>query len=145
MKYNYSHIFSMGSNPVIAVDFDGTCVKHAYPEMGEDVPGAVQCLKRLVLNRAALILYTMRSGPELDAAVAWFESHSIRLWAVNTNPTQKRWTSSNKTYAELYIDDAALGVPLVVDPTPGVRPWVDWYEVSRLLWPSSTLSDTPSS
>lgn len=26
---------------IIAVDFDGTCVKHRYPMVGEDVDGAV--------------------------------------------------------------------------------------------------------
>lgn len=29
----------------IAVDFDGTCVKHKYPLVGEDVDGAVSVLK----------------------------------------------------------------------------------------------------
>lgn len=33
---------------IIAVDFDGTCVKHRYPMVGEDVDGAVSVLKELV-------------------------------------------------------------------------------------------------
>jgi len=33
----------------IAVDFDGTCVSHAYPEVGIDI-GAIPVLKRLVSN-----------------------------------------------------------------------------------------------
>ena len=44
---------------VIAVDFDGTCVTHAFPKIGEDI-GAVPVLKRLVKAGHKIILYTMR-------------------------------------------------------------------------------------
>ena len=46
---------------IIAIDFDGTVVTHAYPHMGMDA-GAVPVLKELVANDCKLILYTMRSG-----------------------------------------------------------------------------------
>ena len=39
----------------IAVDFDGTCVTHAYPEIGNDI-GAVPILKRIVERGHKLIL-----------------------------------------------------------------------------------------
>ena len=58
---------------IIAVDFDGTCVKHAYPKIGEDI-GAVPVLKEMVKNGHQLVLNTMRSGKLLDEAVQWFES-----------------------------------------------------------------------
>ena len=48
---------------IVAVDFDGTCVKHKYPLMGEDI-GAVPVLKALVAANHLLILYTMRTGKE---------------------------------------------------------------------------------
>ena len=32
---------------IIALDFDGTCVKHAYPKIGEDI-GAVPVLKEMI-------------------------------------------------------------------------------------------------
>lgn len=44
---------------IIAVDFDGTCVKHRYPMVGEDVDGAVSVLKELVRKGHKIILYTM--------------------------------------------------------------------------------------
>lgn len=50
----------------IAVDFDGTCVKHRYPMVGEDVDGAVSVLKELVRKGHKIILYTMRSGDTDD-------------------------------------------------------------------------------
>ena len=44
----------------IAIDFDGTCVTHDYPEVGKDI-GAVPVLKRLIDAGHKLILHTMRS------------------------------------------------------------------------------------
>ena len=96
---------------VIAVDFDGTVVTHAYPEIGEDA-GAVPVLKELTDNGCRIILYSMRHGKLLDRAVEWFKSRGIPLYAVNENPQQKRWTSSPKVHADLYIDDSNLGCPL---------------------------------
>jgi hypothetical protein len=38
---------------VIAVDFDGTCVTHEYPRVGQDI-GAVPVLKKLVENQKTI-------------------------------------------------------------------------------------------
>ena len=95
----------------IAIDFDGTVVTHAYPEIGEDA-GAAPVLKELTDNGCRLILYSMRHGKLLDRAVEWFRVRGIPLYAVNENPSQKRWTSSPKIHADLYIDDCNLGCPL---------------------------------
>ena len=116
---------------VIAVDFDGTCVTHDYPYMGSDV-GAVPVLRELADAGYRLVLSTMRSGKLEKEAVAWFKSNNIPLYGVNTNPDQKSWTSSPKVYADLYIDDAALGVPLKTSPS-SVRPYVDWERVREWL------------
>ncbi len=98
-------------NAKIAIDFDGTVVTHEYPQIGEDV-GAVPVLKELVEHGYRLILYTMRHGELLDAAVKWFRDRDIPLYAVNENPSQHRWTSSPKVHADIYIDDSGLGTPI---------------------------------
>lgn len=120
---------------IIAVDFDGTCVKHAHPNVGEDI-GAQPVLRDLVAAGHKLILWTMRSGKELQDAVAWFTFRGIPLYGIQRNPQQYRWTSSPKAYAHLYIDDAALGCPLVPlkyeDPVYA-RPYADWELIRRLL------------
>ena len=115
----------------IAVDFDGTCVTHEYPYIGQDV-GAVPVLKDLVEQGHNLILYTMRSGKLEKEAVAWFKEHDIPLYAVNSNPTQKKWTKSPKVHADVYIDDGALGVPLI-HSVNCARPYVDWVKVREWL------------
>lgn len=129
---------------IIGIDFDGTCVTHEFPRIGEDI-GAVPVLKELVKNGHKLILFTMRSNfatipnedglgivdDHLDAAVKWFKKNKIPLYAINTNPTQHKWTTSPKVYCNLYIDDAALGVPLVHEVYK--RSYVDWVRVRELL------------
>ena len=117
---------------VIAVDFDGTCVEHNYPAIGMDVEGAVDVLRELNKHGHRIILNTMRSGQRLEAAVRWFRDRKIELWAVNRNPEQDQWTSSPKVYADIYIDDSALGCPLIF--LEGVRrPVVNWSKVRQLL------------
>jgi hypothetical protein len=119
---------------IIAVDFDGTCVTHEFPKVGREI-GAAPVLKRLVEDGHELILWTMRSEGKLDDAIAWFEKHNIPLYGVQENPTQKTWTKSPKAYAQLYIDDAALGCPLKRTEIDD-RPFVDWGEVSKYFWPN---------
>ncbi len=113
----------------IAIDFDGTCVTHEYPEIGKDI-GAAPVLQALVRNGHKLVLHTMRSGKTLTEAQGWFARNNIELYGVNRNPTQENWTHSPKAFAHLYIDDAGLGIPLVKTMD---RPYVDWKYVTIAL------------
>ena len=116
----------------IAIDFDGTCVTHDYPRVGKDI-GAVPVLKKLTDSGHQRILNTMRSGDELADAIQWFIDNDIPLYGVNENPTQKSWTASPKVYAHLYIDDAALGCPLMFDHAVSNRPFVNWELVDKYI------------
>lgn len=120
------------NNSIIAVDFDGTIVTHEFPLVGRPVPSAIKVLRRLIDNGTKLILWTMRSGRSLDDAVAYCVTNNIDLWAVNENPSQSVWTSSPKAYAPIYIDDAALGCPLLWDEQ-SQRNMVNWREVETIL------------
>ena len=121
---------------IIGVDFDGTVVTHEYPEVGRDI-GAVPVLKKLVNQGHRIILFTMRSHTKhngrdtLNDAVSWFNKNNIPLFGVNENPTQRSWTSSPKPHCNIYIDDAALGIPTVDNPDG--RPYVDWPRVEEML------------
>ncbi|MBR6720897.1 MAG: hypothetical protein IKL63_02055 [Alistipes sp.] len=117
---------------IIAVDFDGTCVEHDYPYIGMDAEGAVDVLRELVAKGHRLILFTMRSGDKLEAAVKWFKERKVELWSINTNPEQREWTESVKVYAHYYIDDSAVGCPIkFIDGVP--RPVVDWAKVRAIF------------
>ena len=125
----------------IGIDFDGTCVTHDYPRVGEEI-NAVEVLRDLIAAGHWLILNTMRSGQELNDAVGWFKQHDLPLYGINENPTQKAWTDSPKVYAHLYIDDAALGCPLLVDYNLSGRPYVDWRTVRALLTSNGWITNT---
>ena len=130
---------------IIGIDFDGTIVEHKYPEIGNPVPGALETMKDLIQQGHKIILWTMRSGKELDEAVAYLQENGITPWGVNQNPEQD-WSTSPKAYAQIYIDDAALGCPL--EKKCFDRPMVYWPAVRKqliylnLLAGSSGQSDT---
>jgi hypothetical protein len=123
---------------IFAIDFDGTCVTHDYPEVGKNI-GAQEVLNKLVKNGHKLILWTMRSGQELKDAEDWFKANNIPLWGVQRNPEQHTWTQSPKAYAQVYIDDAALGCPLTHDKSFSHRPFVNWGEIETILTNSSYI------
>ena len=118
---------------IVAVDFDGTCVTHEYPEVGLSI-GAQSVLTKIVKHGGQLILWTMRNGKHLQDAIGWFKENDIPLFGIQRNPDQDTWTDSPKAYAHIYIDDAALGCPLTTQ-LGTQSPFVDWTEVYKLLWP----------
>jgi hypothetical protein len=73
----------------------------------------------------------MRSKAPLQEAVNWFHQNNIPLVGINENPDQHSWTSSPKAYCHVYIDDAALGTPLIYGLHE--RPFVDWQRIRTLL------------
>lgn len=109
---------------IVAIDFDGTIVDHRYPDIGEPNPCAIFYMDKFIKAGAKLILFTMRSHAGLDDAKEYLAEAGIEFFGFNCNPDQFRWTSSPKPYANVYIDDAAYGCPMVY-PDKG-RPYVDW-------------------
>jgi hypothetical protein len=127
------------------IDFDGTCVTHEFPDIGSDI-GAVPVLKKLVEKGHKLILFTMRSDGVpfkkkdgsvdvrgLSDALDWFVTNGIPLYGIQTNPSQRSWTTSPKSHANIMIDDSALGCPLKVDLSISSTPFVDWVIVEEIL------------
>ena len=112
-------------NVKIAVDFDGTIVEHEYPEIGREKLFAFQTLKELEKMGARLILWTFRTGKELDEAVEYCRKNGIEFYAVNKNYPEEIFddTVSRKIDADSYIDDKNVG------GFPG------WSEVWQILVP----------
>lgn len=96
---------------VIAVDFDGTIVKHEYPKIGKPNLFAFETLKALQKQGHKLILWTYRSGKELDEALIFCKEHGVEFYAVNKNYPEEEFdeTISRKIYADIYIDDRNIG------------------------------------
>ena len=95
----------------IAVDFDGTIVEHEYPEIGKEKLFAFQTLKELEKLGAMLILWTFRTGKELDEAVEYCRKNGIEFYAVNKNYPEEIFDEnvSRKINADIYIDDKNIG------------------------------------
>lgn len=102
---------------IIAVDFDGTIVEHRYPEIGKEIPFAIETLKRLSDDGHRLILWSVREGKLLDDAVKWCEERGLRFYAVNRNFDEDgdnedrncNAAYSRKLKAKLFIDDRNVG------------------------------------
>lgn len=122
---------------IIAVDFDGTCCIHNYPEIGEENPYAIQTMKSLIENGYKIFLWTMRGHAKdiindaqrdtLQEALDWLKERGIYIKG-NISPAQ--FSTSPKQYAAIYIDDAALGCPLTKFKGHTV---VDWLKIATMF------------
>ena len=54
---------------IIAVDFDGTIVEHKYPEIGRELPFAIETLKKLQQERVKPLEQVTLEPYERDHAV----------------------------------------------------------------------------
>lgn len=97
----------------IAVDFDGTIVRHRYPDIGEEIPFATQTLKMLIEERHKLILWSVREGQLLDDAVEWCRERGVEFYAVNRDFPEEDITKnqhfSRKLKVDMWIDDRNVG------------------------------------
>lgn len=96
----------------IAVDFDGTIVRHRYPKIGDEIPFATETLRLLLRDRHRLILWTVREGKLLDEAIEWCRARGVEFYAVNRDFPEEDTTGlgfSRKIKADLFIDDRNFG------------------------------------
>lgn len=97
---------------IIAVDFDGTIVSHEYPNIGKDIPFAIETLKKLQEEHyLRLILWTVREGKTLEDAVEYCKQRGLEFYAVNSNYPEEspEQNEPRKLKADLFIDDRNLG------------------------------------
>lgn len=106
----------------LAIDFDGTIVEDAYPNIGKPRLFAFETLKRLQEDGHRLILWTYRSGTKLEEAVAFCAKNGIEFYAVNNSFPEEKFDNvkSRKINADLFIDDRNIG---------GVLGWGEVYQM----------------
>jgi hydroxymethylpyrimidine pyrophosphatase-like HAD family hydrolase len=107
----------------IAVDFDGTIVEHAYPEIGQEMLFAFATLRRLQERGHKLILWSIREGALLQAAVDYCKLNGVEFYAVNaTFPGEilEPGVSARKVNADIFIDDRNVG---------GFLGWSETYQM----------------
>lgn len=99
---------------LIAVDFDGTIVRDKYPEIGREIPFATDTLKMLMNEGHQLVLWTVRRGPTLEAAIEWCRQRGVEFYAVNKSfpgedETDPDHHYSRKPKVDIFIDDRNVG------------------------------------
>ena len=97
---------------VIAVEFDGTIVEHRYPEIGAEIPFAIETLKMLIKERHRLILWSVREGELLEEAVEYCRQRGVEFYAVNKDYPEEKKTDkgyTRKLKVDMFIDDRNLG------------------------------------
>ena len=107
----------------IAIDFDGTIVEHKYPEIGKEILFAFETIKALQKQKHQLILWTYRSGKELDEAVDYCRKNGVEFYAVNASYPEEEFDedfASRKIDADIFIDDRNIG---------GMLPWGEIYQM----------------
>ena len=110
---------------IIAVDFDGTIVEHRYPEIGQEIPFAIDTLKMLQKEGHRLILWSVREGKLLDEAVEFCRERGLEFYSVNSNYTEEKDNHehfSRKLKADMFIDDRNIG---------GLPDWGSIYRIIR--------------
>ena len=117
----------------IAIDFDGTIVEHRYPEIGKEIPFAIDTLKMLINDRHKLILWSVREGELLDETVAWCRERGVEFYAVNRDYPEETTGNnphfSRKLKADIFIDDRNIG---------GLP---DWGTIYRMISEKSNWND----
>lgn len=93
---------------IFAVDFDGTIVKHEFPIVGPELPGAIQTLKDIQAHEGKVIIWTCRSYPYIHDMTCWLHKHGFFPDAINSNIPEINF-GFPKIYADIYIDDRNLG------------------------------------
>lgn len=95
---------------IIAIDFDGTIVEHKYPQIGKPLPYAFEVIRELKKQGHILILWTVRTGKELEEAVEFCRKNGVIFDAINENIADLQFPEeSRKIYADVYIDDRNFG------------------------------------
>jgi len=100
-------------NKIIAIDFDGTIVKHMYPGIGESNQNVLDAIFEEKSKGSKFILWTCRGGEKLEEAVEWCKSQGIEFDAINEDVQEVKEsefgaTKSIKVYADEYWDDKNL-------------------------------------
>jgi len=103
---------------ILAVDFDGTICKEAFPGIGEPLKDAFKYLQKLKDDNHELILWTCRNNDSLDDAIAWLERWGCFVFT-EVNRNTETWKSlfpeyaqdepSNKVFADVYLEDKIVG------------------------------------
>jgi hypothetical protein len=93
---------------ILAIDFDGFLCEAKYPKIGRPNTIIIELLKKIKNKGHKLILWTCRSGKDLEEAIKMCNKFNLKFDKINENLDyiQKKFKKqSTKIYADYYFDD----------------------------------------
>lgn len=110
-------------NLIIAIDFDGTIVEDAYPNIGKPMIFAFETMKKLQSEGHRLILWTYRTDKKLQEAVDFCKQQGLEFYAINKSYPEEEFDGkiSRKINATFFVDDRNIGG------------FIGWTAVHKLL------------
>jgi len=111
--------FDFGPMKVGSWDFDGTLCQHAFPQIGMLNNGIVNILKERKAAGDWIIIWTCRSEENngIKPLKEWLAKHEIPYDGINENPPWLNFSTSNKIYADYYVDDRSVPPCNFVSPS----------------------------
>ena len=123
----------------IFLDFDGTVVEHYYPLIGAYNPGCKEVISKLQQAGHEVILNTYRVEIEdesLKQALLFLYTLGLPIaitQKTNTKIHPPTWNIKEAIEnGKLFIDDIAIGIPLIDAPVSGGK-MVDWKKIKHEL------------
>lgn len=99
---------------VIAIDFDGTIVENAYPQIGQLKKNVIEIINKLVKeNNCEIIIWTCREGKYLKDVISFLNKNTIPYHYINDNCDWAKQTfnynaNCRKVFADIYVDDKSI-------------------------------------
>jgi hypothetical protein len=93
---------------IYAVDFDGTLCTNEFPDIGIPRYTIIDFIKKRRQDGDKIILWTCRSGQNLESAIYWCNELGLEFDAINDNLAENIAcynNNSRKVNADYYIDD----------------------------------------
>ena len=110
---------------VIAVDFDGTIVEDAYPNIGRVREYAKEVINNLTDEGHFITIWTCRTGKHLLEAELFLLGEDIRYHKINQHHPKdllKYGDFGPKIGADVYIDDKCVA---------GLPSWPEIYQIIK--------------
>jgi hydroxymethylpyrimidine pyrophosphatase-like HAD family hydrolase len=98
---------------VLGIDFDGTIVEEAFPNIGAIKPKTVELMQEAMDKGHLVIVWTARSMKAESDAIDFLNDNNIPYHYVNENPEDPyyiRGEQGRKIFCDYYLDDRAVNI-----------------------------------
>jgi len=120
---------------ILSIDFDGCIASESYPEIGPEIPGAIQTINYLYGLNHCIIINSCRARERRDEMIQWLDAHGVKYCHVGENCRERiveYRTDCRKISADCYIDDKIVGgMPSWAEILVWVLHEFGWHQVRK--------------